>query len=175
MLSYAGHFISLATTDYQSVWWRIFHSPNCKEWTNLLIFIQLLFALPASNGKIERVFSQLNIIKTDKRTTLCNETIDNLLTLNTSKCPLKDFSPDNQLGFGGKLNQGDLTRAKEKYTLVVKKTTSSATSSSTSLLESESTRSYDDGDDDEYDHVELLDDWDEWMNPNDADIDDSDD
>ena len=39
MLSYAGHFISLATTDYQSVWWRIFHPPNCKEWTNLLIFI----------------------------------------------------------------------------------------------------------------------------------------
>ena len=80
------------------------------------------------------------------------------------------------MGFGGKLNQGDLTRAIEKYTLVVKKTissaTSSATSSSTCLLESESTRS-DDDDDDEYDHVELLDDWDQWMNPNDADIDDS--
>ena len=41
VLSYAVHFISLTTTDYQSVWWRIFHSPNCKEQKNLLIFIQL--------------------------------------------------------------------------------------------------------------------------------------
>ena len=56
LLSYAGHFIQLSTVDYQSVWWRIFHSPNCDEWTNLLIFIQLLFALPASNGKIESFF-----------------------------------------------------------------------------------------------------------------------
>ena len=56
LFSYAGHFIQLSTVDYQSVWWRIFHSPNCDEWTNLLIFIQLPFALPASNRKIERVF-----------------------------------------------------------------------------------------------------------------------
>jgi len=53
LLSYAGHFIQVSTVDYQSVWWQI---SNCNKWTDLLILVQLLFALPASNGKIERVF-----------------------------------------------------------------------------------------------------------------------
>ena len=79
----------------------------------MLILIQLLLALPTSNGKIERVFSQLNIIKTNKRVALCNETVDDLLVLHTSKYPLKDFSPDTPTRLGGKLNQGDLTKAKK--------------------------------------------------------------
>ena len=31
MILYAGQFISLATMDYQSVWWRLFQSPNSAE------------------------------------------------------------------------------------------------------------------------------------------------
>lgn len=63
MINYASCYISLSTLDYSSVWWRLFHAPMCSDWPNVLILAQLLFSLPASNGKVERVFSTLNTIK----------------------------------------------------------------------------------------------------------------
>ena len=47
MMEYAVTFISLSTMDYSSVWWRLFHSPS----KSALTLAELLFSLPASNGK----------------------------------------------------------------------------------------------------------------------------
>ena len=57
ILPYAVQFISLPTMDYRAVWWRIFHAPTASEWSNIRILVELLFSLPASNGKLEHVFS----------------------------------------------------------------------------------------------------------------------
>ncbi len=59
IILYATEFISLSSTNYQTVWWKIFHSPNAASWTNALKLAQLLFTLPVSNGKLERIFSTL--------------------------------------------------------------------------------------------------------------------
>ena len=67
LVSYASQFISSSTLDYQSVWWRLFHAPN---WSNVLKLATLLLSLPVSN---ERTFSQLNIIKDKKRSSLVIE------------------------------------------------------------------------------------------------------
>ena len=81
LLQYAVHFISLSTLDNRAVWWRIFNAPSSSEWTNALILVELLLSLPASSGKLERVFSQLNVIQTKKRTSLSNESLEYLLLL----------------------------------------------------------------------------------------------
>lgn len=75
MLHYAIQYVSLATLEYRAVWWRLFHAPNSSEWVNALALIELLFSLPASNGKLERVFSQLNVIKSNKQVQLSNKTL----------------------------------------------------------------------------------------------------
>ncbi len=62
-LLYATQFISLSSTNYQAVWWKLFHSPNASDWTNALKLARLLFSLPVLNGKHERVFSTMNNIK----------------------------------------------------------------------------------------------------------------
>ena len=62
MIGYAVEFISLSALDYHSVWWRLFHALNSADWSNLLVLAELLFSLPASNGKLERVFSVLGTI-----------------------------------------------------------------------------------------------------------------
>jgi len=49
---------------------------------NLSKVISVLFSFPFSNAAVERVFSQLNLIKRDHRTALKHET---LLSLMTSK------------------------------------------------------------------------------------------
>ena len=91
---YATQFISLSTTEYHSVWWRLFHAPNSSEWSNVSILASLLFSLPVSNGKLERTFSQVNLIKCSKRSSLGHDSLNDLLTLNTDKVPLQEFSPE---------------------------------------------------------------------------------
>ena len=94
MISYASQYIALSLLDYHSVWWRLFHAPSSSEWPNILVLAELLFSLPASNGKLERVFSLLGIIKVDKRSRLSNEILDDLLLLNCDKIPLDKFDPN---------------------------------------------------------------------------------
>ena len=88
---YAIQYISLSTLEYRAVWWRRFHAPSASEWANALTLIELLFSLPASNGKLE---TQLNLTKTDKRVQLSNEMLNDLLTIATSSESLEDFDPD---------------------------------------------------------------------------------
>ena len=97
ILQYAVQYISLSTMDYRAVWWRIFNAPTASEWSNVLTLVALLFSLPASNGKLERIFSQMNVIKTNKRSLLSNESLDDLLFLTNDVVPLKDFCPDSAI------------------------------------------------------------------------------
>ena len=97
MLEHSIQFISLSTICYQEVWWRLFHAPGATRWSNILTLAELLFSLPASNGKLERCFSTMKIVKTDRRCSLNNDTPDDLLArfgqLNTNKVPIQDFNP----------------------------------------------------------------------------------
>jgi len=106
MIDYAVNFISLSTMDYRSVLWRLFNSPSKVDWVNTLTLVELLFSIPASNGKVERIFSICNAIKVENRTLLSNESLDDLLQLNTDKVPLNSFNPERAI----KLWWNDTTR-----------------------------------------------------------------
>ena len=94
MIEYAVEYIAVSSLDYKSVWWRLFHVPNASEWQNALTLATLLFSLPASNGKLERVFSTLHLIKDKKRSRLTNEALDDLVLLKYSAVSLEAFDPD---------------------------------------------------------------------------------
>ena len=159
MLSYAGQFISLSTLDYQSVWWRLFNAPNSSEWSNILKLATLLFSLPVSNGKLERTFSQLNIIKDKKRSSLGNQSLIDLLAVSADKCALKDFSPDPAIKLWWESKQRRPGQSKRKKY----KSRASTSTSSDSQQESETCHSTTASDEEENGTV-LLDDWDHWMN-----------
>ena len=65
LLEHSTQFISLSTLSYKEVWWRLFHAPCASQWTNILTLAKLLFSLPSSNGKLERMFSMM-VIKSEK-------------------------------------------------------------------------------------------------------------
>ena len=132
MLSYTSQFISLSTLDYQSVWWRLFHAPNSSEWSNILKLASLLFSLPVSNGKLERTFSQLNIIKDKKRSSLGNQSLNDLLAVSADKCTLKVFSPDRAIKLWWESKQRRPSQSKRKQYKPLA-SSSTATSSSDSL------------------------------------------
>ena len=94
MIEYVVQYMAISTLVYHLVWWRLFHDPNSAEWSNALILAELLFSLPASNGKLERVFSTLATIKVDKHSRLNNKSLDDLLLLNSTRIPIASFEPD---------------------------------------------------------------------------------
>ena len=94
LIQHATQYISLSTMNYHAVWWRLFHAPAASEWSNILSLVELLFSLPASNGKVERVFSQMKEIKRNKRSLLSNETLDDLLLISTAEISMTQFDAD---------------------------------------------------------------------------------
>ena len=157
LLQYAVHFISLSTLDYRAVWWRLFNTPSSSEWSNALILVELLLSLPASIGKLDRVFSQLNVVKTNKRTSLTNKSLDDLLLLTSDSVPLKNFCPDDAIDLWWK---DKVRRPHQRSRKWYKKRTPSndlpVDDSTGSSSQCESEEDSDDG-------TDLLGDWDDWM------------
>ena len=165
VVQYAIQFISLSTLDYRAVWWRIFHSPNAAEWSNILLLIELLFSLPASNGKLERVFSQVNLLKTNRCTLLSNDSLDDLLTLNSDPIPLEMFSPDSaiDLWWKAKVRRPNQCKRKVYNKKHRQNSISTSTSSGTDERSIESLSDYSIDTDSDLDSPTTLDDWDNWM------------
>ena len=127
-----------------------------------MTLIQLLFSLPVSNGKLERVFSTLKNIKVDKRSSLGNETLDDLLTINTDKVNVNDFDPDHSIELWWKAKTRRLNQNPRKQ---YQKKNSASTSGASASVEDEtdsdieSTQSSADCSED----FCALDDWDKWF------------
>ena len=68
--------------DYKRVWYKLHTATDAKNWPNILLLSQLLFSLPFTNSIVERAFSTLKVIKTDRRTSLHTSTLDDLMEIN---------------------------------------------------------------------------------------------
>ena len=88
MVQYAKQYLNLVQGDYKVVWWKIFNSVDVKSWPNVLGVIELLFSLPLSNDHLERVFSQLKLIKNDRRINLTEDRLDQLIQIGTDGPPI---------------------------------------------------------------------------------------
>ena len=151
LLQYAIQFISLSSTSYQVVWWKLFHSPNASYWTSVLILARLLFTLLVSNGKLERVFSTMKNIKVDKRSSMSNEFLDDLLVINVDKVKIEEFKADHSIDLWWRSK----TRRPNQTARKVYKTRKEAQGTSGTSIDSESSDSLSDND--------ILGEWDHWM------------
>ena len=90
IVEYGRQYLNLVQDDYKVVWWKLFNAVDARKWSNVLAVIELLFCLPIANGRVERVFSQLKLIKNSRRTCLREDTLDQLLRINVEGPPLAD-------------------------------------------------------------------------------------
>jgi len=93
LLSYTKRFLDPSRTPYLRVWRRIFDSSRKAQWNMVLMLVELLFTIPISNAKVERLFSFMNHIKTDCRATLGESTLNNLITIHMEGPSFQDYEP----------------------------------------------------------------------------------
>ena len=146
MVEYAKQYLSLVQDDYKVVWWKIFNSVDAKSWHNVLGVIELLFSLPLSNGHLERVFSQLKLIKNDWHINISEDRLDQLIRIGTDGPPIDKWDSLNAIN----------DWYKDKTRRVTASTRPSSSTSSTAQ---------DPAAEENYQHEQLfsLDDWKEWL------------
>lgn len=94
MVDYGRRYLNLVQEDYWIIWWKIFNAVAAKQWSNVLAIIELLFCLPLSYGHLERVFSQLKLIRSDRRTCFGEDTLDHPIRINVEAPSLPLFEWD---------------------------------------------------------------------------------
>ena len=96
-MEYGKCYLNLVQDNYSTVWWKLFNCVDAKRCCNVLGIIELLFCLPLSNGHLERIFSQLKLIKNDGRTNLSENWLDQLVRINVDGPPMEKWDPSSAL------------------------------------------------------------------------------
>ena len=136
IVTYARKYLSSSTEGYQQIWYKLHTSPVANsKWPNVLQLSQLIFSLPFSNGHVERLFSTLKVIKTDRRTQLQTATLSDLLAIRVEGPPLANFSPDEAIALWWKDCQ--TTRRTNQQPRKNYTPRASSTASSSETIESE--------------------------------------
>ena len=79
MVEYAKQYLNLVLQDYKLVWWKLL---MLKSGAMFWLSLSCLFWLPIANDRVERVFSQMKLIKNSRHTCLGEDTLDQLLKIN---------------------------------------------------------------------------------------------
>lgn len=96
LVDYGKKYLNLVQEDYKIIWWKLYNAVDAKQWSNILAVIEL-FCLPMSNRHLERVFSQLKLIKLNRRTSLGEDTLDQLIRINVEGPPLSKWDASGAL------------------------------------------------------------------------------
>ena len=91
VVEYARSYLSIESEEYHKVWYKLYVCPDASRWRDILVLCELCFSLPFSNGRVERIFSSLKLVKTERRTRL-HHTLSDLLEIHVEGPPLSDFS-----------------------------------------------------------------------------------
>ena len=127
------------------------HLYNASDWTSVLILACLLFMLPVSNGKLERVFSTMKNMKVDKRSSVSNELLDDLLVINVDKVNIEEFKADHSID----ICLRSKSRPSNQTARNIYKTRKEVQGTSSTSIDSDSSDRPRDSD--------ILGEWDHWM------------
>ena len=88
MITYVKQYLNLTTEDYHTTWWKLFNCAESGKW-NILLIVEMVFSLPVSN--VERVFSRINITKSNRGCSLSEDRLDELVRIAIDGLPLKQW------------------------------------------------------------------------------------
>ena len=137
IVEYARTYLRINTESYKKIWYQLYKSPDATKWPNVLMIAQLLFSLPISTAKVERLFSILKAIKSERRTSLHCSTLNDLLEINVEGPPLASFSADEAIDLWWNACTGRRPNQKPRKEYRRRKSTTTNTDSDSSGSEPE--------------------------------------
>lgn len=81
LVKYAKETLDIHGNTYMKTWRKLFSSPRCENWKAALTLVELLFTVPISNAKLERIFSKLKCIVTADRASLKEARLEDILRI----------------------------------------------------------------------------------------------
>ena len=78
LVDYARRYLNLVQKPSRVIWWKLFNTSSSSSWTNIL---ELLFCVPAVNGHVEHTFPTLKHIKSDGRSCLSENHLNDLMRI----------------------------------------------------------------------------------------------
>ena len=94
IVEYAWAYLRVESNTYKKIWYQLRTTPDSVKWHNVIQLCELLFSLPFSTAKVERLFSSLKVVKNEKRTNLNCSTLNDLLEVKTEGPSVNNFSAD---------------------------------------------------------------------------------
>ena len=122
MLEYAKQYLNLVQEPAEVIWWKLFNASCSSRWSNILHLVHLLFCIPMANGHVERTFSILKLIKTERRNCLSEDHLDDLMRISVDGPPLSlwDATPSVHLWWKNKQRRvGGQQTLNFNYTVIV--------------------------------------------------------
>ena len=92
IVAFGRKYLNIQLEDYKKIWYKLHVTSESKNWPTVLLLSELLFSLPFTTSGVERAFSKLKVIKTDRRSSLHISTLDDLLEINIEGPTLENFS-----------------------------------------------------------------------------------
>ena len=117
LVAYAKRYLNLTQDHHHVQWWKIFNSTDAHKWKYIWGLIELLFCLPMSNGRVERLFSLLKVIKTERWASLGVEKLDSLMRIASDGPSCSHWDPSGAV----KLWQKDKMRRQVQDTRTTQK------------------------------------------------------
>lgn len=105
ILEWATMYLSPSKIDYRVIWQQIFSSNIAKECKGALAVIELVFCLPISNAKVERLFSAMNRIKTEGRASLGEKRLNSLVRIAAEGPSAENFDVTSAMDLWAKSTQ----------------------------------------------------------------------
>ena len=147
VVDYCRDYLDCKLQDYRRVWYTLHTIHDAAKWSNILVVSELLFSLPFTNSKVERSFSNLKVIKSERRTSLHTSTLDDLLEINIEGPQFEDFNADHAV----ELWWADSVRRPNQKPRKDYRSRDSSTHNDTASTSDKPTEEY------------SLDDWDQWF------------
>ena len=92
MVDYARCYLNIVEEDHQTIWYKLFNCTDSSKWKNILALVELLFCLPMAIGRVERAFSVMKVVKTDRRNCLGEDHLDDLMRITIDGPPLSQWN-----------------------------------------------------------------------------------
>ena len=95
MLDYTVKYLSPSCHHYRATWFKIFSCSRSFQWQNILLVIRLLFSVPVPNAVLEIFLSSLGRVKSIKRASLSQQTLEDILRIQAEGLPMECYDPNN--------------------------------------------------------------------------------